>query len=155
MFFWEQSILSHLLLWNGIFLWKCKLISVVQDAEQLSYLQFKKGKKNILNLKVNSTKFLKKYISIILLYNITTFKYILEPNFSICFKYNRFNRAFSALAGYIYLLCQLLHVSPEQWVCFQWSPFLLPRWNTGWCFIETHCKQILPTAKAFRFVTLD
>jgi len=72
----------------------------VQDAEQLSYLQFKKGKKNILYLKVNSTKFLKKYISIILLYNITTFKYILEPNFTICFKYNGFNKAFSALAGY-------------------------------------------------------
>lgn len=62
----------------------------MQDAKQLSYLQFKKEekKKTILNLKVDSTKFLKKYISVLLLYNVNTFRYILEPKFTVCFKYN-------------------------------------------------------------------
>lgn len=146
--------LSHLLLWNGFFLWTWKLFSVMQDAKQLSYLQFKKEekkKKTILNLKVDSTKFLKKYISVLLLYNVNTFRYILEPKFTVCFKYNWFNKLFSALAEYF---CQVFPISPEQWVCFQWSPFLLSRSNTGWCFIGTHCKQILPAAKAFHFVTL-
>lgn len=61
----------------------------MQDAKQLSYPQFKKEeKKTILNLKVDSTKFLKKYISVLLLCNVNTFRYILEPKFTVCFKYN-------------------------------------------------------------------
>lgn len=83
-----------------------------------------------------------------LLYNITDFRYILKPNFRVCFKYDRFDRLFSALAeNFVPLPPSFAYFTRAGWF-FSNGPHFISSWSFWknfqikyglmfWIFLET------------------